>query len=140
MTREFTLEQIDDVAINILENVKSKTILFYGDMGAGKTTLISALVKVLGGKVEASSPTFSIVNEYEITNDKVYHFDFYRLEDYHEALDIGIEDYFDSNHWLFVEWPERIDEILPFDVDISYISLDENGSRILKLNEKLVKI
>ena len=140
MTREFTLEQIDDVAINILENVKSKTILFYGDMGAGKTTLISAIVKALGGKVEASSPTFSIVNEYEVTNDKVYHFDFYRLEDYHEALDIGIEDYFDSNHWLFVEWPERIDEILPFDVDISYISLSENGLRTLKLNEKLVKI
>lgn len=140
MTREFTLEQIDDVAINILENVKSKTILFYGDMGAGKTTLISALVKALGGKVEASSPTFSIVNEYEVTNDKVYHFDFYRLEDYHEALDIGIEDYFDSNHWLFVEWPERIDEILPFDIDISYISLSENGLRTLKLNEKLVKI
>lgn len=140
MTREFTLNQIDSVAIDILENVKSKTILFYGDMGVGKTTLISALVKALGGKVEASSPTFSIVNEYEVTNDKVYHFDFYRLENYHEALDIGIEDYFDSNHWLFVEWPERIDEILPFNVDISYISLNENGSRTLKLNEKLVEV
>lgn len=140
MTREFTLNQIDSVSIDILENVKSKTILFYGDMGVGKTTLISALVKALGGKVEASSPTFSIVNEYEVTNDKIYHFDFYRLENYHEALDIGIEDYFDSNHWLFVEWPERIDEILPFNVDISYISLNENGSRTLKLNEKLVEV
>ena len=140
MTREFTLNQIDSVAIDILENVKSKTILFYGDMGVGKTTLISALVKALGGKVEASSPTFSIVNEYEVTNDKIYHFDFYRLENYHEALDIGIEDYFDSNHWLFVEWPERINEILPFNVDISYISLNENGSRTLKLNEKLVEV
>jgi len=140
MTREFTLNQIDSVAIDILENVKSKTILFYGNMGAGKTTLISALVKALGGKVEASSPTFSIVNEYEVTNDKIYHFDFYRLENYHEALDIGIEDYFDSNHWLFVEWPERIDEILPFHVDISHIFLNENGSRTLKLNEKLVEV
>jgi tRNA threonylcarbamoyladenosine biosynthesis protein TsaE len=140
MTREFTLNQIDSVAIDILENVKSKTILFYGDMGAGKTTLISALVKALGGTVEASSPTFSIVNEYEVTNDKVYHFDFYRLDNYQEALDIGIEDYFDSDHWLFVEWPERIDEILPFHVDISYISLNENGARTLKLNEKLVEV
>lgn len=140
MTREFTLNQIDSVAIDILENVKSKTILFYGDMGAGKTTLISALVKALGGTVEASSPTFSIVNEYEVTNDKVYHFDFYRLDNYQEALDIGIEDYFDSDHWLFVEWPERIDEILPFHVDISYISLNENGTRTLKLNEKLVEV
>lgn len=140
MTREFTLNQIDSVAIDILENVKSKTILFYGDMGAGKTTLISALVKALGGTVEASSPTFSIVNEYEVTNDKVYHFDFYRLDNYQEALDIGIEDYFDSDHWLFVEWPERIDEILPFHVDISYISLNENGARTLKLNEKLIEV
>lgn len=140
MTREFTLNQIDSVAIDIIENIKSKTILFYGDMGAGKTTLISALVKALGGTVEASSPTFSIVNEYEVINDKVYHFDFYRLENYHEALDIGIEDYFDSNHWLFVEWPERIDEILPFNVDISHISLNENGSRTLKLNEKLIEV
>lgn len=140
MTREFTLNQIDSVAIDILENVKSKTILFYGDMGTGKTTLISALVKALGGTVEASSPTFSIVNEYEVTNDKVYHFDFYRLDNYQEALDIGIEDYFDSDHWLFVEWPERIDEILPFHVDISYISLNENGARTLKLNEKLIEV
>ncbi|NQX86817.1 MAG: tRNA (adenosine(37)-N6)-threonylcarbamoyltransferase complex ATPase subunit type 1 TsaE [Flavobacteriaceae bacterium] len=140
MIREFTLNQIDSVAKDILQNIESKTILFYGNMGTGKTTLISALVKALGGEVEASSPTFSIVNEYEVSEDKVYHFDFYRLDNFHEALDIGIEDYFGSKHWIFIEWPERINEILPSNVDISYIFLNKNNSRTLKLNEKLLEI
>ena len=105
--------------------------------GTGKTTLIKALVRKLGGK-HVTSPTFSIVNEYEVDNDIVYHFDFYRIKDESEAYDIGIEDYFYSGHWVFIEWPEKITEILPFETDISYIKLNQNGSRTLKLEAKFV--
>lgn len=136
MTIDFDIEQLDVAANQLLDSVKSKIILFYGEMGVGKTTLISALVKQLGGESEVSSPTFSIVNEYLVTNDKVYHFDFYRIEDEYEALDIGTEDYFDSGHWVFIEWPDKIRGILPLNAEISYIKLNENGTRSLILEEK----
>ena len=129
----FDINQIDDVAQELLKTVDSKIILFYGEMGVGKTTLISALVKALGGTTKASSPTFSIINEYELPNDTVYHFDLYRLEDAYEALDIGIEDYFNSGRWVFVEWPDKIDVLLP-DLSVKlYIKLNNNGSRALDL-------
>jgi len=133
LVEKFCLDDIDDVAILLLKNVETKTILFFGEMGVGKTTLISALVKALGGLTKVSSPTFSIVNEYEIKDDIVYHFDFYRIEKIEEILDIGIEDYFYSGHWIFIEWPEKIAGILPIETDISYINLNKNGSRTLKL-------
>ena len=135
MTIDFNIEQIDKAANQLLESVNSKIILFYGEMGVGKTTLISALVRQLGGDSEVSSPTFSIVNEYLVDNDKVYHFDFYRIEDEYEALDIGVEDYFDSGHWIFIEWPEKIKELLPLNSEFSYIKLNKNGSRSLILKE-----
>ena len=135
MTIDFDIEQIDEAANQLLESVNSKIILFYGEMGVGKTTLISALVKQLGGDSEVSSPTFSIVNEYIVDNDKVYHFDFYRIEDEYEALDIGVEDYFESGHWIFIEWPDKIKKILPLNAEFSYIKLNENGSRSLILDE-----
>lgn len=134
LKKVFDIQSIDTVAKELLANAKHKTILFYGAMGAGKTTLIAALVKALGGLEGTSSPTFSIVNEYEVTNDKVYHFDFYRIEDVTEVLDIGIEDYFYSGHWNFIEWPERIAEILPLEADISYIKINNDGSRTLELD------
>lgn len=133
LKKVFDIQSIDEVAKELLANVKHKTILFYGDMGAGKTTLISALVKALGGLDDVSSPTFSIVNEYEVTSDKVYHFDFYRIDNVTEVLDIGIEDYFYSGHWIFIEWPEKIEEILPIEADISYIKMNKDGSRTLEL-------
>ena len=128
----FDLNSIDDVAENLLNKVTTKTILFYGEMGIGKTTLIQALVSKLGGS-KVSSPTYSIVNEYEVTDDIVYHFDFYRIENENEAYDIGVEDYFYAGHWVFIEWPEKIAGILPNEADISYIKLNNNGSRTLKL-------
>ena len=134
MEKVFDIQSIDEVAYDLVKNAQTKTILFNGDMGAGKTTLISALVKVLGGTTEVSSPTFSIVNEYQVKNDKVYHFDFYRINDVHEALDIGIEDYFYSDHWIFIEWPDKIEEILPEKADISYIKVNKDGTRTIKLN------
>ena len=135
MTIDFEIEQLDKAANQLLKLVNSKIILFYGEMGVGKTTLISALVKQLGGNAEVSSPTFSIVNEYLVDNDKVYHFDFYRIEDEYEALDIGVEDYFDSGHWIFIEWPDKIKELLPLNAEYSYIKLNKNGSRSLILKE-----
>ena len=132
MKTTYELETIKEVAQLLLETVNSKTILFYGDMGVGKTTLIKALVSELGGG-QVSSPTFSIVNEYAIKNGLVYHFDFYRINEIHEVYDIGIEDYLDSKQWLFIEWPEKIGEILPLKSDISYIKLNKNGSRTLNI-------
>jgi tRNA threonylcarbamoyladenosine biosynthesis protein TsaE len=105
-------------------------------MGSGKTTLISALVKELGGHSKASSPTFSIVNEYEVTNDIVYHFDFYRIADQYEALDMGIEDYFGSEHWNFIEWPDKVNCLFSEHVSIINLLITEDGRRILKISEK----
>lgn len=133
-TVHFDLDTIDDVAKLLLQNFKTKTVLFYGDMGVGKTTLISALLKVLGGNVNATSPTFSIVNEYKIKDDIVYHFDFYRIKEAVEALDIGLEDYLYSGHWIFIEWPAKISAFLPDKVDILHLKTENNGVRTLKLS------
>ena len=134
LTREFNIDGIDDVAKDVLDKVDQKIILFYGKMGVGKTTVINALVKAMGGTDIATSPTFSIVNEYKVENDIVYHFDFYRIKDVYEALDIGIEDYFDSGHWVFIEWPEKIEELLPKNAEKLSLSLENNEIRLLKLN------
>ena len=134
MELSFTLTDIDNVAQRIISYATGKILLFYGEMGAGKTTLIRAIVKALGGSTEVSSPTFSIVNEYQVIDDKVFHFDFYRIEDVTEVLDIGIEDYLYSGHWIFIEWPDKIDEILPNPADISYIKINKDGSRSLKMS------
>jgi tRNA threonylcarbamoyladenosine biosynthesis protein TsaE len=97
--------------INYAENYK--IFLFYGDMGAGKTTLIKWLCAGLGSSDAVTSPTFSIVNEYVGGADKIYHFDFYRLKNQAEALDMGYEEYFYSGSYCFVEWPEKIPDLLP---------------------------
>ncbi len=135
----FDLNAIDEVAKMLLKSFKTKTVLFYGEMGVGKTTLINALLKALGSKIKATSPTFSIVNEYKINDDIVYHFDFYRIEDAEEAFDIGIEEYLDSGNWNFIEWPDKIDAFLPNQVDILMLKLAKNGFRSLKLSNKREK-
>ena len=91
-----------------------KIIAFHGEMGVGKTTFIKALCKKLGVESTITSPTFSIVNEYStLNNGLIYHFDMYRIEEESEALDFGIEDYFYSGEYVFIEWPERVQTILP---------------------------
>lgn len=105
---------------------------FHGTMGAGKTTLISEVCRQLGAEDEASSPTFSIVNEYDTEKGgKIYHFDCYRLESAAEAMDIGAEDYFDSGCTCFVEWPENIAEILPEDtVEVKIEVLPDDSRKV----------
>jgi len=132
MKKTFTLIEIDQIAKELLDVFGSKIVLFNGEMGAGKTTLISALVRVLGGTEDASSPTFSIVNEYKVADDFVYHFDFYRIKNQYEALDIGVEDYFCSGYWNFIEWPEKIKMLLPKDVTIVNLTIDNEDQRTIE--------
>jgi tRNA threonylcarbamoyladenosine biosynthesis protein TsaE len=132
MILKYSLKDIDKIARKLLEESKTKTILFKGEMGSGKTTLISAMVKILGGESKASSPTFSIVNEYKVKSDIVYHFDFYRIKNQIEALDIGIEDYFYSGNWSFVEWPDKIKPLLPNNTTTVKLSILSNQERELE--------
>ncbi|GGI57529.1 tRNA (adenosine(37)-N6)-threonylcarbamoyltransferase complex ATPase subunit type 1 TsaE [Winogradskyella haliclonae] len=129
----YNLEDIDVIASKVLEQLNSKVVLFNGNMGAGKTTLVKALLKAMKSEDSVTSPTFSIVNEYQIPNDSVYHFDFYRIEDIEEAYNFGIEDYFATNHWLFIEWSERVASLIPDDVCIVDISIESPIKRALKL-------
>lgn len=113
--REVTQDELGEVAKNVLEQAGSCRVwLLYGEMGSGKTTFVKRVCAHLGVSDMASSPTFSIVNEYE-TDDhkKVYHFDFYRIKNEAEAYDIGTEEYFYSGHLCLVEWPEKIPSLIP---------------------------
>ena len=138
----FTLDELELVAQKVIAQQPSKVILFHGEMGVGKTTLIKQLCKTLGVSSATSSPTFSLVNEYEtIDNQVVYHFDFYRLKNEMEALDMGADDYFYSGNWCFIEWAEKIPNLIPDEHAVITIELVENGKRHLTLtNSKLKKV
>lgn len=110
----------------------SRVIAFYGSMGAGKTTFITALCEALGVRDVVNSPTFTIVNEYrDGAGEPVYHFDFYRINRLSEALDIGLYEYFDSGALCLVEWPEMIEELLPEDMLKVQILVDDADTRTL---------
>ena len=114
----YTIQSIKRTATSLLGTLNvSKTICFYGPLGAGKTTLIKALVRELGVSDSGSSPTFGIVNEYHYPDGRLlgYHFDFYRLKNAEEALDMGFEEYLSQDAWIFIEWPEKVKELLPED-------------------------
>ncbi len=130
----FTIDQLESVAQQIIAQQPQKVILFHGEMGVGKTTLIKQLCENLGVLEATSSPTFSLVNEYEIANNQlVYHFDFYRLQNEMEALDMGADDYFYSGNWCFIEWAEKIPNLIPEEHSIITIELLADGKRHLQL-------
>ena len=130
----FSLDQIKEVAKQILVQNPKKIILFNGEMGVGKTTLIKQLCKSLGVEDATSSPTFSLVNEYYTSNNQiVYHFDFYRLNKETEALDMGVDDYLYSGNWCFIEWSEKIASLIPEEHSTVTISLLSDGKRELEL-------
>ena len=126
------LEQLNTIAKQILDyTLTHKKFAFYGEMGVGKTTLIKALSLHLGVNDTVSSPTFSIVNEYQAyERSKIYHFDFYRINDEIEAYDLGYEEYFFSDAYCFVEWPEKIPNLIHENMVQIKMSVSENKRRI----------
>jgi len=128
-----TINDLDAVARAILSDLKNKNIFaIAGKMGAGKTTLIKSFCNVLGVIEMVSSPTFALINEYTDTNNKaVFHFDFYRIKKMEEVFDIGYEEYFYSDNYCFIEWPELITTLLPDDHVKITIKVGEDEKRII---------
>ena len=128
-------EELSAVAKMILEKYDSKIFLFYGEMGVGKTSFIKKFCKELRVSDIVSSPTFSIVNQYSNVNDEIiYHFDFYRTEKKEEVFDIGYEEYLFSSSYCFIEWPEKIEDLLPTNYLKINMKLDDNN-RIINIQE-----
>jgi tRNA threonylcarbamoyladenosine biosynthesis protein TsaE len=131
------LSELDTVAASLLKLGENIPVwLFDGAMGVGKTTMIKKLCALMGVQSMVQSPTFSLVNEYiTATGITIYHFDFYRIRNEMEALDIGIEEYFDSGGFCFVEWPEKIESLWPYPHLLIKMSLEEDEERILEVSE-----
>ena len=124
---------IEDAARKFLEiNPDRKIFAFYGEMGAGKTTFIKALCAVLKSTDVVTSPTFTLVNEYLTEDgDSLYHFDFYRIKKLEEAYDLGFEEYLDSGKLCFIEWPEKVESLLPPSVCNVKMTVNNDSSRTL---------
>ncbi|GGI26783.1 tRNA (adenosine(37)-N6)-threonylcarbamoyltransferase complex ATPase subunit type 1 TsaE [Pedobacter mendelii] len=122
-----SVADLPEVASKLFEFAgEQKIFLFNGEMGAGKTTFIKIFCKVLGVKDTVSSPTYSIVNEYEGTKNTIYHFDFYRIKNIQEAYDLGYEEYFYGGEICLIEWPEKVEELLPENfIKVEILILDE---------------
>ncbi|MCF6240335.1 MAG: tRNA (adenosine(37)-N6)-threonylcarbamoyltransferase complex ATPase subunit type 1 TsaE [Bacteroidales bacterium] len=144
-TQKFVIKSLDDLpktAENIVRlfNIQAQMkeyncIAFYGEMGAGKTTLIKEICKVLGVKDITSSPTFALINEYLTqTDERIFHFDFYRINNLEEAYDLGYEDYFYSNNLCMIEWPEKIESLLPEKYIEIKIDVDETNKRLVQIS------
>jgi tRNA threonylcarbamoyladenosine biosynthesis protein TsaE len=134
MELKFTIEEITDTSKKLLANFKQNIICFHGPMGVGKTTLIKALIKELGAVDSGNSPTFGLVNEYHNANGGLiaYHFDFYRIEKEEEALDMGIEEYFNADAYVFIEWPEKIKNLLPENHVKVHLHLIDEKTRLIE--------
>lgn len=129
------LEALPEAARTFLQHIgENRVFAFLAPMGAGKTTFIAEVCRQLGVADIANSPSFSIINEYQAAGgDLVYHFDFYRLNDENEAREIGAEDYFYSGNLCLIEWPERVEGILPEETVVVRIDVNEDGSRTIRL-------
>jgi len=134
---QYKIENITKLATAaawLMENTQQyKVYLFKGSMGAGKTTFIKAICAYLGVQGTTSSPTFSIVNAYDSAVGEIYHFDFYRLNDEREAYDLGYEEYFFSGNYCFIEWPEKIPNLIPENAVSVEISVMDDLSRVIEL-------
>lgn len=135
MQYRMTPNNIDEVAKEFVAHIgDAKIFAFYGEMGAGKTTFITAICRALGVTEPITSPTFAIVNEYEAEADGIiYHFDCYRLETVQDALNIGIEEYFADGNICLIEWAENIEPLLPKETVKVRIKVAENGVRIVNV-------
>ncbi|MAW66059.1 MAG: tRNA (adenosine(37)-N6)-threonylcarbamoyltransferase complex ATPase subunit type 1 TsaE [Flavobacteriales bacterium] len=122
------IDNLNNIAFEIIKKAgKRKIILFYGEMGVGKTTLIKEICQRLGVKENVSSPTFGIVNSYLGLEGEVYHFDAYRIESKSEAIDLGIEEYLYSGNWCLIEWPEKIKDLLAYKSDLLEVNIKLNS-------------
>jgi tRNA threonylcarbamoyladenosine biosynthesis protein TsaE len=142
MTEIFDLSSIQQTAQQFIKLFDRYSVFaFYGNMGAGKTTFIKAICEILGVKESVNSPTFSIINEYEAADGKIlYHFDCYRINKLQEAMDLGAEDYFYSGKICFIEWPEKIEELLPDSTVKVNIQEVEDGKREIEISLPKISI
>ena len=135
MEIQFSLDEINTAARKVIEFKPEKVILFNGQMGAGKTTFINALAKTMGVNDTTGSPTFSLINEYRTADNQiVYHFDVYRLKSESEAYDMGMDEFLYSGHWCFIEWAEKIPNLLPENHSVITITALPNGNRKLNID------
>ncbi len=130
-----SLEQLSSASDWVIKKAGEKKIVaFYGEMGAGKTTLIKGICKQMGCTSNVTSPTFAIINEYSLdSNNSVFHFDFYRLQNFQELLDIGFEEYLFSGNYCFIEWPEISEPLLPENTLKIRIESQVDSKRILSV-------
>ena len=128
-----SLKLLGKTAKNLITQFPDQRVFaFYGKMGAGKTTFIQAVCRELGTPDNVTSPTFALINEYKTeSGDSIFHFDFYRIKDLEEAYDLGYEDYFYSGNYCLIEWPEKIETLLPLNYVEVKIKVQENGDRLI---------
>ena len=129
-----SLSDLSRVADEVIEALDGRTVvLLRGGMGAGKTTLVSRIAARLGAEDTVTSPTFALVNQYEGTECRIYHFDFYRIDRIEEVFDLGYEEYFYSGDLCLVEWPEKIEPLIPDDAMVVGITAGDDEHRIFEI-------
>ena len=127
-----SLEELSKAAQEMLSHFGNERVFaFYGKMGAGKTTFIQSICKILGSEDNVTSPTFALINEYDSDHNSIYHFDFYRINDIEEAFDLGYEDYVYSGNYCLIEWPEMIAPLLPENIVEVKIEVSDDESRAI---------